>query len=78
MTDALTLQWTPRHGPQRKLVFEPQPNTEYPWARIEFERRDAQWREVGIEYLPELTVHLNDNPETDQHPRQPIGGDDDE
>ncbi|QFU82302.1 hypothetical protein [Natronorubrum aibiense] len=78
MTDEVSLQWTPRHGPPRKLVFEPQPNKEYPWARIELEHCDSQWREVGIEYLTELTVTTNDNPETDRHHSQLTGGEVDE
>ncbi|ELY45600.1 hypothetical protein [Natronorubrum sulfidifaciens] len=78
MTDELTLEWTPRRGPPRRLVFEPQPNSEYPWARIELERRNTQWREVGIEYLTELTIPTNNDTETDQLPLQPTGGDNDE
>ena len=74
MSRGFELQWTPRHGSPRKLVFEPQPDGEYPWARIEFERRNSQWRQTGVEYLTEIGVT------TDAYPtRVPAdGGDDDE
>ncbi|TMT87024.1 hypothetical protein E2L06_10665 [Haloterrigena sp. H1] len=58
--DELSLQWTPVHGPMRKFVFEPQPEGEYAWARIEFELCESQWREVGIEYLEELSFARDD------------------
>ncbi|RZV10901.1 hypothetical protein BDK88_2107 [Natrinema hispanicum] len=58
--DELSLQWTPVHGPMRKLVFEPQPDGEYAWARIEFELCESQWREVGFEYLEELSFVSDD------------------
>ncbi|WP_254761502.1 hypothetical protein [Natrinema marinum] len=62
--DALSLQWTPAQGPLRKLVFEPQSGGEYAWARIEFELSESQWREVGIEYLEELSFTVTDDAET--------------
>jgi len=52
----LSLQWTPAQGPMRKLVFKPQPDGEYAWACIEFELCESQWREVGSEYLEDLSV----------------------
>jgi len=58
--DEFSLQWTPVHGPMRKLVFEPQPDGEYAWARTEFELCESQWREVGIEYLEELSFVSDD------------------
>ena len=74
MSPGFELQWTPRHGATRKLVFEPQPDGEYPWARLEFERRNSQWCQTGIEYLTEITVT------TDPYPTRvrSDGGDDDE
>ena len=64
MRDGFTLQWTPVHGPMRKFVFEPQLEGEYSWARIEFELCESQWREVGIEYLEELSIGSDDRNET--------------
>ena len=80
MSRGFELQWTPRHGSPRKLVFEPQPDGEYPWARIEFERHNAQWRQTGVEYLTEIGVATAIDTKTDPHPtRVPAdGGDDDE
>ncbi|WP_226479863.1 hypothetical protein [Natrinema amylolyticum] len=62
--DELALQWTPVHGPMRKLVFEPQPEGEYAWIRTEFELCESQWREVGIEYLEEVSFVSGDEEET--------------
>jgi len=79
MTDEFSLQWTPVHGPMRKFVFEPQLEGEYAWARIEFELCESQWREVGIEYLEELSVVSDDSKETAPSHAQPHlnGGDTD-
>ncbi|MHC3439816.1 hypothetical protein ACYJ1Y_17425 [Natrialbaceae archaeon A-gly3] len=73
MSRGFELQWTPRHGSPRKLVFEPQPDGEYPWARIEFERHNAQWRQTGVEYLTEIGVTTGPHPT-----RVPAGGGDDD
>ena len=70
MSRGFELQWTPRHGSPRKLVFEPQPDSEYPWARLEFERRNSQWRQTGVEYLTEVTAPYPTRPTQE-------GGDDD-
>ncbi|MFA9416378.1 hypothetical protein [Natrinema sp. HArc-T2] len=80
MRDGFSLQWTPVHGPMRKVVFEPQLEGEYAWARIEFELCESQWREVGIEYLEELSIVSDDGNETAPSHTQPRlnGGDTDE
>lgn len=66
--DELSLQWTPVHGPMRKLIFKPQPESEYTWVRIEFELCESQWREVGSEYLEELSfVSANGEEPTPPH-----------
>ncbi len=78
MKREFALQWTPAHGPMRKLVFEPQSEGEYSWARIEFELCESQWREVGIEYLEEVSFVSDHGEETaPSHPHLD-GGDTDE
>ncbi|WP_212750770.1 hypothetical protein [Haloterrigena sp. H1] len=80
MKDEFTLQWTPVHGPMRKFVFEPQLEGEYAWARIEFELCESQWREVGIEYLEEISFVSDDRNEIASFHAHPYlnGGDADE
>jgi len=77
--DELSLQWTPVHGPMRKLVFEPQSEGEHAWACIEFELCESQWREVGVEYLEELSFVSDDEEGTPlSHARTHFeGGEDD-
>ena len=54
MTSEFAVQWTPVGGRSRKLVFEPQSDGD--WARLEFELRESQWREIGYEYVTEISV----------------------
>ncbi len=56
MTDHLTLEWTPTHGPTRKVVFEPSDEPDKnAWVRREFERRNSQWRQVGTEFVADVS-----------------------
>jgi len=80
MTDSFTIQWTPACGTMRKLVFEPQSDGEYAWARIEYELSHSQWREVGFEYLEEVSF-VGDHKERSTPPQlqaDRTGGDADE
>lgn len=76
MTDGFVVQWTPARGRSRKVVFEQQPEDESRWARIEFELRESRWRQVGLEYLEDISVTGNVSTEPD-HPTFD-GGDADE
>ena len=80
MSNGFSLQWMPAHGPMRKVVFEPQVEGEYTWARIEFKLCESQWQEVGIEYLEEISFVSDDKKETaPSHPQPRLnGGDTDE
>lgn len=69
MTSEVVVQWTLVHGRSRKLVFEPRPDGN--WVRLEFELRESQWREVGFEYITEVSVA---GP-ADRDPDQPGSGD---
>ncbi len=65
MTDHLTLEWTPTHGPTRKVVFEPSDEPdENAWVRREFERRNSQWRQVGTEFVADVSCSSD---QTDSH-----------
>jgi len=80
MTDSVTIQWTPARGPMRKLVFEPQLDGDYSWARIEYELSHSQWREVGFEYIKEVSF-ASDHKERSTPPQRQAdrtGGDADE
>ena len=55
MTGEFVVQWTPARGRSRKVVFEQRPEAESRWARIEFELRESQWHEVGLEYLESVS-----------------------
>ncbi|WP_436344054.1 hypothetical protein [Natronorubrum sp. FCH18a] len=64
MKSKIVVKWTPVHGRSRKLVFEPRPDGD--WARLEFELRESQWREVGFESVTEVSVTTPADTDSDQ------------
>ncbi|SFC59834.1 hypothetical protein SAMN05444422_111115 [Halobiforma haloterrestris] len=56
MTDRLTLQWRPTHGPPRRYTFEREDDS---WHRIESVWTGREWRVIGSELTDAPTIETN-------------------
>jgi len=61
MRDRVVLQYKPRAGPRRRVIFEPDHRLEgaacdYWWIEQVYSTAEGQWRETGREHVTEPDV----------------------